>query len=551
MTRLGTYELVERIGRTGLAELHRAVHNGPNGFEKTVVVKTLLPSLKSNHELVSLFTAQAKTTAQLSHTGIAQVYDFGIADGLPYVVVEDLDGINLHQLMCAVAASGRRMPVQVALVIATEICQALGFAHQWRDRRGACWQIVHSDVCPENVMVCRDGSVKLLDFGLARVVDHRDRDAVVKAKGNFGYMAPEQVNRHPFDRRVDVFSAGVILHELLTGRRLFGGASDFETLRRVDATEVKMPSAHNAEVTPELDLIVLKSVSRDPDDRYSDGAAMATALQHLGHVGGGRRRVAEFMDDLFPTTPQIYCESCQRQLVPVLTCIECHPPPGRAVPEPVAESAVIASEPAPEAPKPRLLEIDPSREKAGLPKLPPPPPRPRAKTVARPARLGTMRALAAIGVLAGILIVVADISERHRGVPDSKPVATKPVQHAVAAPAKFPSSPVIPVTPPVVAAPPPPVVAAPAPVVAAAPAPVVPAYVPTSVPPPAAPKPQKPAHATTRGKVAARPPQRALPHLSSVVESPRPSEPAPPPPRVESPKSETPRATDPRLLDPF
>jgi hypothetical protein len=546
MTRLGTYELVERIGRTGMAELHRAVHNGPNGFEKTVVVKTLLPSLVGNHELVSLFTAQAKTTAQLSHTGIAQVYDFGLADGVPYVVVEDLDGINLHQLMCAVAASGRRMPVPVSLVIATEICQALGFAHQWRDRRGACWQIVHSDVCPENVMICRDGSVKLLDFGLARVVDHRDRDAVVKAKGNFGYMAPEQVNRHPFDRRVDVFSVGVILHELLTGRRLFGGNSDFDTLRRVDATEVKMPSAHNTQVSPELDLIVLKAVSRDPDDRYTDGAAMATALQHLGHVGGGRRRVAEFMDELFPSTPQIYCESCQRQLVPVLMCTECHPPPGRSVHEPVAESAVIASEPAPVRPTAKVLEIDLAREKAAVPLVPPPPPRPKAKTVARPVRrLGTMRALAAIGVLGAILIVVADISERHRGVPESKPVATKPVHQAAAAPptaAKFAPSPVIAVAAPVVPAPAPPVVAAPPPPVAA--------YAPTSVPPPAPPKPSKPARTTTRGKVAARPPQRALPHLTSV-EPPRPSEPPPPAPRVEAPKSETPRATDPRLLDPF
>jgi len=145
-------------------------------------------------------------------------------------------------MLNALATTKKGMPIPVALVIATQMCHALGYAHAFRDSSGARRQIIHSDVSPSNVMVCRDGSVKLLDFGVAKVIDACDYDTSQTVQGKFPYMSPEQVNRLPVDRRADVFAAGIVTHEMLAGRRLFAGATELETLRRVDACEVAPPS---------------------------------------------------------------------------------------------------------------------------------------------------------------------------------------------------------------------------------------------------------------------------------------------------------------------
>src|SRR3954469_19264470 len=240
-TRCGAYLLTDCIGQGGMAVVYRAKREGWSGFEKTVVVKAMLPALASHREHVDRFIAEAKIQAQLSHPGIVQVHDFGVFSGTPYLVMEHLNGANLSQLLNALYMAQRRIPVSVALVIATQICHALGYAHAFRDSSGTRRQIIHSDVSPSNVMVCRDGSVKLLDFGVAKVIDAHDYDTSATVQGKFPYMAPEQVHRLPVDRRVDVFAAGIVLHEMLAGRRLFAAATELETLRRVDACEVAPP----------------------------------------------------------------------------------------------------------------------------------------------------------------------------------------------------------------------------------------------------------------------------------------------------------------------
>ncbi|MCU1277547.1 MAG: hypothetical protein JWM53_1093, partial [bacterium] len=170
-TRFGAYLLTDCIGQGGMAVVYRAKREGWSGFEKTVVVKAMLPALAANREHVDRFIAEAKIQAQLSHPGIVNVHDFGVFKGTPYLVMEHLNGVNLSQLLNALAQSRTPMPIPVALVIATQMCHALGYAHAFRDSSGKHRQIIHSDVSPSNVMVCRDGSVKLLDFGVAKVVD--------------------------------------------------------------------------------------------------------------------------------------------------------------------------------------------------------------------------------------------------------------------------------------------------------------------------------------------------------------------------------------------
>jgi len=321
--RFGAYLLTEFIGQGGMAVVYRAKREGWSGFEKTVVVKAMLPSLAANREYVERFIGEAKIQAQLSHPGIVQVHDFGVFQGTPYLVMEHLNGVNLSQLLNGLAQAGQKMPVQVALVIAAQMCHALGYAHAFRDGTGARRQIIHSDVSPSNVMVCRDGSVKLLDFGVAKVIDAHDYDISATVQGKFPYMAPEQVNRLPLDRRVDVFAAGIVLHEMLSGRRLFAAATELETLRRVDACEVTPPSVYNRDVSIGLDAVVLKALSRDPGERFDSGEDMAAALMQVERVTHGRQRVAECLAGVFPATFASICEVCGKQAVPGYDCAEC------------------------------------------------------------------------------------------------------------------------------------------------------------------------------------------------------------------------------------
>ena len=322
-TRFGAYLLTDCIGQGGMAVVYRAKREGWSGFEKTVVVKAMLPALAAHREHVDRFIAEAKIQAQLSHPGIVQVNDFGVFQGTPYLVMEHLSGVNLSQLLNALAQSRRRMPVEVALVIGTQMCHALGYAHNFRDSTGARRQIIHSDVSPSNVMVCRDGSVKLLDFGVAKVIDSGDYDTSQTVQGKFPYMSPEQVNRLPVDRRADVFAAGIVMHEMLTGRRLFAARNEIETLRRVDACEVAPPSVYNVEVSVGLDAVVLKALARDPADRFDSGDEMAAALMQVERVSGGRQRVADFVAALFPSTFAAICEVCGKPAEPGLACGEC------------------------------------------------------------------------------------------------------------------------------------------------------------------------------------------------------------------------------------
>jgi serine/threonine protein kinase len=322
-TRFGAYLLTDCIGQGGMAVVYRAKREGWSGFEKTVVVKAMLPALAAHREHVDRFIAEAKIQAQLSHPGIVQVHDFGVFKGTPYLVMEHLNGVNLSQMLNALATSRQRMPIPVALVIATQMCHALGYAHSFRDSTGNRRQIIHSDVSPSNVMVCRDGSVKLLDFGVAKVIDAYDYDTSQTVQGKFPYMSPEQVNRLPVDRRADVFAAGIVVHEMLAGRRLFAAPTELETLRRVNACEVAPPSVYNPAVSLGLDAVVLKALSRDPSDRFDSGDDMAASLMQVERVSQGRQRVAEFLARIFPATFSAICEVCGKPAVPGFACREC------------------------------------------------------------------------------------------------------------------------------------------------------------------------------------------------------------------------------------
>ena len=320
---VGPYTLTQLIGQGGMAVVYKAKRNGPAGFEKTVVVKAMLPGLISRKELVDLFRAEAKLSAQLNHPNIVQVHDFGISDGVPFLVMEFLNGRNLTQLRAALGGQGGKLPVGAALAIARDVCHALAYAHDFVDSEGNRRQIIHRDVSPSNVMVCRDGGVKLLDFGVAKVAGQFDCDVTQSFRGKYAYMAPEQVNRQAIDRRVDVFAAGIVLHEMLTGKRLFAASSELETLERVSQAKVVAPSVDNRDVPRKLDALVKRALARDPQARFASGAEMAEALDALNGLVWSRKKLQSWLAALFPGAWSITCEVCGKQVPPGDECQEC------------------------------------------------------------------------------------------------------------------------------------------------------------------------------------------------------------------------------------
>jgi serine/threonine protein kinase, bacterial len=295
----GAFRLLEQLGQGGMAIVYRAQQEGARGFQRDVVLKAMLPSLIKSAPLVEMFEAEARLTAQLRHPNIVQVEDFGVAGGIPYLIMEFLDGRNLSQLRNALHKLKRRLPIGVAVSVARDLCMALGYAHQFVASDGRRMQIIHRDVSPSNVMVLRDGTVRLLDFGVAKMSSEAGQAVTTSLKGKFAYMAPEQVNQEPIDRRCDVFAAGIVLHEMLVGKRLFGTKSELETLRRVSLAEAAPPSLANPEVPPALDAVVMRALSRHPSDRYDSGREMAAALEALG-LAAPRRALAQLIAEIAP-----------------------------------------------------------------------------------------------------------------------------------------------------------------------------------------------------------------------------------------------------------
>ena len=295
---LGPYLIADRIGQGGMATVYKAKRQGGD-LQGTVVIKRMLPEHAHNPELVEMFRGEALLLASLKHTNIVQFLEFGLIDGVPYIVMEYLDGYDVAQILNRVKQLGMPFPVEAVVAIAREMCQGLGWAHEFVAPGGVRKQIIHRDVSPANVMVCRDGGIKLLDFGVAKITREFSRD-ITTLKGKYGYMAPEQVRGQPIDRRIDVFAAGVVLHEMLTCKRLFRGASWLETLREISAAKVRPPSETNPDVPPELDRLVMKALALKPDDRFASASEMGDALDEIPIRSMSHKKLAALLGNLFP-----------------------------------------------------------------------------------------------------------------------------------------------------------------------------------------------------------------------------------------------------------
>ncbi|HLN81781.1 MAG TPA: TonB family protein [Thermoanaerobaculia bacterium] len=280
--RFGQYELLERIASGGMAELFRARRSGVEGFQKIVAIKKILPHIAGNDEFITMFADEAKVAAQLNHPNIVHIYDLGkIEAGGYFIAMEYVEGTDLR----AVLRSGRDhdlpLPVPLAVYVASKVASALDYAHRRRDPRGEELRIVHRDVSPQNILISHEGEIKLCDFGIAKADRKVSQTESGALKGKLQYMSPEQAWGKPIDHRSDLFSLGCVLHEMLTGERLFRGDSDLTVLELVRKAEVPPPSRVNPDVPAALDAIVLKALAREPDDRYGTGSEMLRDLESI------------------------------------------------------------------------------------------------------------------------------------------------------------------------------------------------------------------------------------------------------------------------------
>jgi serine/threonine protein kinase/CRP-like cAMP-binding protein len=273
----GRYELLQLLAVGGMAEVFLA-RSRQGGIERKCVIKRVLPRYSTSRQFVSMFIDEARITIGLDHENIVRLFDFGQVDGAYYMALEYVEGCDLVDVLRAQKARGEGIPPPVAAYVARHTLRGLNHAHALADHRGRPMGIVHRDVSPQNVFLGWNGVVKIGDFGIADARNKLTRTLHGTVKGKFSYMSPEQATGQLLDGRSDVWALGVVLWEMLVGGRLFAGDNPVDTMSRVMEAPIIRPSEMRSSVPPELDRIVLHSLTRKLDDRYPTAKQMADDL---------------------------------------------------------------------------------------------------------------------------------------------------------------------------------------------------------------------------------------------------------------------------------
>jgi serine/threonine protein kinase len=344
LRRFGKYHLVQKLAEGGMAEIFLAKQLGAQGFERDVVVKCMLEHFSSSGEFVEMFLDEARVAARLFHPNIVQITDLGVADGRYFICMEYLPGEDLQRIIDRCSQRGTPIPISIAAKIIQAACEGLEFAHSYQEG-GRPAQLVHRDVSPSNIIVTYQGHVKVLDFGIAKASSKLVQTQPGTVKGKLGYMSPEQARGEPLDARCDVFSLGITLHELLTGRRVFEKDSEVSVLMAMISQPIPPPSSIRADVPPAIDAVVMRAVEKDRRRRYPSAAAMREDLDRFltGSVSApGISQLSAFMLGLFG--PE---QAARRMQIPTLKELASKgyviPPDDRADPATGFERTMVRS----------------------------------------------------------------------------------------------------------------------------------------------------------------------------------------------------------------
>ncbi len=297
--RLDRYEILAELASGGMATVYLGRLPGAGGFERLVAIKRLHPHLERDTSFVSMFLDEARIAARIRHPNVVSTLEIGTAERGYFLVMDYVEGPTLSRLLSKAAQVGDRIPTKVALRILHDTLSGLHAAHELTDEQGKPLHIVHRDVSPQNVLIGTDGTSRITDFGVARAMNRLSHTSTGQLKGKLGYMAPEQARGEEVDRRADLFAAGIMLWEVLAGRRLFKGRSetDAETLHRVLQMEIPPVATQNPDVTAALDAVLLRALDRDLSRRFATAADFVDALEAAaGPLIGSTRDVAKYLE---------------------------------------------------------------------------------------------------------------------------------------------------------------------------------------------------------------------------------------------------------------
>jgi eukaryotic-like serine/threonine-protein kinase len=300
------YEIVRLICEGGMGVVYEARQVGIRGFEKRVAIKLIRERFTSQPDFAENLVGEARLVADLIHTNIVQTYHLGELDGSPFICMELIGGVNLEQFSQRLAERRRKLPAELAVFIVSRIARGLAYAHAKSDRHGNPLGIVHRDVSPKNIMIAWEGDVKLTDFGIAKAAGYLKSNEGDEVAGKAEYMSPEQADFRVTDKRSDLFSAGIILSQLLTGQNVFRGPTPEDSRLRVIKTPVPDFTALNPEIEPRLNAMLHRALARDLAQRYQSADDMLYELEYfIYHRGYGptNETLGKFVRELFPSEP--------------------------------------------------------------------------------------------------------------------------------------------------------------------------------------------------------------------------------------------------------
>ncbi len=274
----GPYRLLKQIAMGGMAEIVLAKTMGFGGFEKLLALKMIHPKFSQDEHFINMLIEEAKICVELDHVNIGQVFDLGKLGETYFISMEFIEGADIFRIMRRASQIDYEVPIETCVHIGQEVCAGLEYAHNRPDSEGRPLRIVHRDISPQNVLVSNAGEVKIVDFGIAKASVRAQETEVGVIKGKYYYMSPEQAWGDPIDHRTDIFSAGIIVYEMLTGQMLYLEENIEVLLDRVRKADIAPPSTLRREIPSELDGIVMRALSKHSDDRYATAQEFAHAL---------------------------------------------------------------------------------------------------------------------------------------------------------------------------------------------------------------------------------------------------------------------------------
>jgi serine/threonine-protein kinase len=305
-SRIGRYEVIYPLAQGGMASVHVGRMSGMAGFEKLVAIKVIHSHLASEMPFVQMFLDEARLAARIHHPNVGEVIEVGEDGGIYYMVCELIAGQSVRNVFRRAEAAGDKIPRPMSADICAKVCQALHEAHELKDAEGKPLGIVHRDVSPRNVLVSYNGFVKLIDFGIAWAEGRMSHTDAGKIKGKLAYMPPEQLEGQPLNRRSDIFSLGVMLYLMVTGKHPFAGVSDAERMHKILAGVFMPPRLVNPAIEAKLDAVITKAMARLPEDRFATAAEMGRELMAFVHASASpsgswdsSTELAAMMNDLF------------------------------------------------------------------------------------------------------------------------------------------------------------------------------------------------------------------------------------------------------------